>query len=56
MDRFTLDRLDDDYCSRCREFVIPGEDDECPFCSSQVSDYGSLIDAVCNEDLHGSLR
>jgi hypothetical protein len=54
VDRYTLDRLDAGFCSRCREMVIPELLDNaevCPFCSSEVSEYGSVIDAVCDSAL-----
>jgi hypothetical protein len=54
VDRYTLDRLDAGYCSGCREMVIPELLDNaevCPFCSFAVSEYGSVIDAVCDTDL-----
>lgn len=58
-DRFTLGELDIGFCTGCREFVCPDEGDEvCPFCALEVTDYGSIIDAVCDselaEELHGS--
>jgi hypothetical protein len=55
VDRFTLDRLDVCFCRRCGEVVIPelldGEIEVCPFCSSAVSEYDSVIDAVCDSGL-----
>jgi Zn finger protein HypA/HybF involved in hydrogenase expression len=52
VDRFTLDRLDVCFCTRCREVVTPElPEDVCPFCSSAVSEYDSVIDAVCDSGL-----
>ena len=55
VDRYTLDRLDVCFCPRCREVVIPepldGEAEVCPLCSSAVSEYDSVIDAVCDSGL-----
>ena len=52
VDRFTLDRLDVCFCHRCGEVVIPELPEEvCPFCSSAVSEYDSVIDAVCDSGL-----
>jgi hypothetical protein len=59
VDRFTLDRLDVCFCPRCREVVAPEvqEDTEvCPFCSSVVSEYDSVIDAVCDSGLVSCLH
>jgi hypothetical protein len=60
VDRFTLDRLDVCFCQRCSEVVAPEvqEDDKevCPFCSSAVSEYDSVIDAVCDSGLVSSLH
>ncbi len=59
VDRYTLDRLDVCFCPRCREVVIPDmPENVCPSCSSAVSEYDSIIDAVCDSGLvsylHGS--
>ena len=61
VDRFTLDKLDIGFCTNCREFVVPEEGPDfpaCPFCFLEVTDYGSVIDAVCDSELdpelHGS--
>jgi len=54
VDRYTLDRLEVAFCSRCREIVVPESLDDaevCPFCSFEVSEYGSIIDAVCDNGL-----
>ncbi len=55
VDRYTLDRLDVCFCPRCREVVIPelldGETEVCSFCFSAVSEYDSVIDAVCDSGL-----
>ena len=51
VDRFTLDRLEAAFCGQCREMVMPEILDDlevCPFCSAEVMDYGSIIDAVCD--------
>ena len=60
VDRYTLDRLDVCFCPRCREMVIPelqeGELEVCPFCSSAVSEYDSVIDAVCDSSLVSCLH
>jgi len=51
-DRYTLDLLEGGVCFRCREIVLPEEGTEvCPFCSSEVSEYSSVIDAVCDPRL-----
>ena len=58
VDRFTLDRLDVCFCPRCGEVVTPELPEVCPLCSSAVSEYDSVIDAVCDSGLvsylHGS--
>ncbi len=52
VDRFSLDRLDVCYCPRCQEVVAPEDATEvCPFCSSEVFEYDSVIDAVCDSGL-----
>lgn len=52
VDRYTLDLLDGGVCYRCQEIVVPEEGTEvCPFCSSEVSEYSSVIDAVCDPRL-----
>ena len=54
VDRYTLDLLDAGVCYRCREIVVPEVRDDtevCPFCSSEVFEYGSVIDAVCDPRL-----
>ncbi len=57
VDRFTLDRLDVYFCPRCREMVIPESLEEtCPICSSAVSEYDSVIDAVCDSGLASYLH
>jgi hypothetical protein len=59
VDRFTLDRLDVCFCPRCRDLISPEvqEDDTvCPFCSSEVSEYDSVIDAVCDGGLVSCLH
>jgi rubrerythrin len=57
VDRFSLDRLDVCFCPRCREVVEPEDDTEvCPLCSSEVSEYDSVIDAVCDSGLVSSLH
>jgi hypothetical protein len=57
VDRFSLDRLDVCFCSRCLEVVSPEDDTEvCPFCSSVVSEYDSVIDAVCDGGLVSCLH
>ena len=60
VDRFTLDRIDVCFCPRCQEVVAPEvqEDDTeaCPLCSSEVTEYDSVIDAVCDSGLVSSLH
>ena len=58
-DRFTLDKSDVYFCASCREIVIPEEVEDflgCPFCSLEVTDYGSFIDAVCDRELDAELH
>jgi rubrerythrin len=57
VDRFTLDRLDVCFCTRCGEVVTPELPEVvCPFCSSAVSEYDSVIDAVCDSGLVSFLQ
>ncbi len=59
VDRFTLDKCDVYFCASCREFVVPEEGEEfleCPFCTLEVTDYGSFIDAVCDRELDSELH
>jgi hypothetical protein len=54
-DRFSLERYDVVFCASCCEFVTPDLCDEegqefeapiCPFCSSEVIAYASLMDEL----------
>ena len=59
VDRYTLDRLEVGFCASCREMVAPEKLDDrevCPFCSFEVVDYGSVIDAVCDSELASHLH
>ncbi len=60
VDRYTLDRLEAGFCTSCREVVVPEKLDDdtevCPFCSFEVFDYGSVLDAVCDSELASHLH
>ncbi len=59
VDRYTLDRLEVGFCTNCSEMVVPeilDDSEVCSFCSFDVIDYGSVIDAVCDSDLASHLH